>query len=959
MTTLTRRQFLKTAGAGLLVLCCDRLVWAAEQPGAAVPGLPDYRTWEDVYRRQWTWDRVGRSTHFVNCWPQIHCSWNVYVKDGIAWREEQAADYPQTRPDVPDFNPRGCNKGACFSHRMYDPTRLKYPLERIGERGAGQWQRVSWDRALDAIADSMLDTITKEGSDRVIYDLGPLYTFGVLTAAHGSLALLLDSTSLDMNTEIGDGCRGYVETFGKLCFDRSSDDFIFSDLILIWGGNPLYTQIPQTHFLTEARYKGAHLVCIAPDYSPSTIHADTWVPVKPGCDAALALAIAHVLIEENLIDRRFVLEQTDLPMLVREDTRRYLRGSDLRESGNQEEVYLHDAKRGVVAAPHRSLDLAGLEPSLEGAFEVTLRDGKKVVVRPVFARLREQLKEYVPEEASKLCGTSPQLIRELAHRFAGAKAAASVTTTMFGKYYHGHLAVRAQALIFALMGHFGKKGSGLAGESFLIQDGVEKFVFSALPELQRNAFLAKLLPDAKALAEQGYTPEMIVYETDRRTRPTGGVGMGASGALFWYVHAGILDASENLQQWDPYLKRPVKEVLDESLKKGWQYVWPRPGNDPRVMISIGSNPLRRLRSSHLALKNLWPKLSTVVTLDSHVTSTTLHSDYVLPVTAWYERAEHKYVTMNTPFVHGGGKVADPYHESKSDWEVLGLLAKAVQRRAKERGLRGFTDRYGNQRRLDDVYDNYTRQGQFGPADEEKVAAATVALSSNLQGVSWDDVKKRGWARFTSLGTSVPSVGSATEIRPDDTITHFTKHVFEKQPYPTVSRRIQFYQDQELYLEMQEELPVHKDPPTAGGNYPLIMSGGHTRWSIHSAWRDHAMMLRQQRGEPVIYVNADDAQARGIADGGRVRVFNDLGEFEVMAKVSPSMRSGMTVIYHAWENYQFKNRRGYQNLIPTPLNAVELAGEQFHLRPMVISMQPAHTDRDTRVEIEAIRHAKAG
>ncbi len=956
MTTVTRRRFLQGTGAGLLGLALHRLSWAAPGNETASPfpaALPEYRAWEDLYRRQWTWDRVGRTTHFVNCWPQIHCAWDVYVKDGIAWREEQAADYPQIRPDVPDFNPRGCNKGACFSHRMYDATRLKYPLKRGGERGSGTWQRVSWEQALGEIADSMLDTIAHDGSDKVIYDLGPLYTFGVLSAAQASLALLLDSTSLDMNTEIGDGSRGYGETFGKLCFDRSSDDFFFSDLIVIWGGNPLYTQIPQMHFLTEARYKGAQLVCVAPDYSPSSIHADLWVPVKPGCDAALALAVAHVLIAEDLVDRAFVSEQTDLPLLVRDDTRRYLRGADLHAGGSDEELYLHDSTQGIVPAPRHSLALAGLQPSLEGQFEVQLHGGERVTVRPVFALLRERLADYAPDKASTLCGTHPALIRDLARRFARAKAAASVTTTMFAKYYHGNLAVRAQALIFALTGNFGKKGSGLAGESFLIQDGLDKFVFSALPEALRTQLLGALMPDPAPLAAQGYTPEMIIYETDRRARARGGVGLGASGALFWYVHAGIVDASEHLQAWDPYLKRPVKEVLDESLAKGWQYVWPRPGSDPRVMISIGSNPLRRVRSYHLALANLWPKLRTIVTLDTRMTSTAMHADYVLPITAWYERAEHKYVTMNTPFLHGGGRVADPFHESKSDWEILALLAKAVQERARARGLTSFTDRYGNPRRLDDVYDNFTRQGQFGPQDEDKVAAANIALASNLQGVTWDDVKKRGWARFTSLGTTVPSVGTAADIRPDDTITHFTKHVFDKQPYPTLSRRIQFYQDQELYLEMREELPTQKDPPTAGGKYPLLMSGGHTRWSIHGAWRDEQIMLRQQRGQPVLYMNPTDAHARGIADAARVRVFNDLGEFEVMAKLSPSLQPGMTIIYHAWENYQFRGQRGYQNLIPTPLNAVELSGEQFHLRPMTISMQPGHTDRDTRVEVAPV------
>ena len=94
----------------------------------------------------------------------------------------------------------------------------------------------------------------------------------------------------------------------------------------------------------------------------------------------------------------------------------------------------------------------------------------------------------------------------------------------------------------------------------------------------------------------------------------------------------------------------------------------------------------------------------------------------------------------------------------------------------------------------------------------------------------------------------------------------------------------------------------------------------------------------------------DAEARGIRDGEMVRVFNDLGEFQVMAKVSPAIRPGMLVIYHAWENYQFRDGVGYQGLIPSPLNPVELSGGQYHLRPMGACLQPSHTDRDTRVEV---------
>lgn len=955
MAGISRRTFIVGAAAGAAVVGLGlwRLRRASDTPGeGGMPAPealepPEYGDWRDVYRERWAWDKVVRSSHWVNCWYQAHCAWNVYVKDGIVWREEQAADYPQVRPDVPDFNPRGCQKGACFSERMYDAARVKWPLRRVGPRGSGKWKRLSWDEALDEIADSVIDTIVEEGTDRVIWDLGPGISLGTQTAGQGRLRVLLDSTSLDMNTEIGDGHRGAGETFGKIVFERSADDYFFSDLILIWGGNPVATQIPNAHFLLEARYKGAQVVCIAPDLSPSAIHADLWVPVKPGGDAALGLAVAHVLVEEGLYDGDFVREQTDLPLLVREDTRRFLRGSDLEEAGDPDALFLHDAALGVVEAPQRSLALGGLAPSLEGRFEVTLADGGRVAVRPVFTLLRERLAAYAPEQASALCGTPPGVIRSLAARLSRARAASMVTTSNIAKYYHGNLMERTQALVFALTGNYGKKGSGFVGFPFLMHDGLDEFVLGMFDLPVRALIGASGLAEEARLRLSGYTDEMVIYERSRKSFES---GQEVSGALFWYVHGGLLEASEKLEEWDSHLKRPVREVLEESLAKGWQHVWPKPGNDPRVMFSLVSNPLRRIRAYPLLLKNLWPKLRTMVTIDWRMTSTAMQSDYVLPAAGWYERTEHKWVTPLMPFIHAGEK-ATSFYEAKSDWEICALLAKAVDRRAAARGITEFQDRAGRERSFVGLYEQFTSGGRFGPTDDDAVAAAVLEGASNLEGVRWEDLKQRGWARFTGVGSSIASIGTAAPIVPDDTITPFTDHVFGKKPYPTLSRRIQFYLDQELYIEMGEELPVHKDPLTAGGNHPLQLTGGHTRWSIHSAWRDDRLMLQQQRGRPVMYISTPDAAARGVADGDRVRVFNDLAAFEVMAKTSPALRPGQLILYHAWENFQFAGGKGFQNLVPTPLNPVELAGGQFHLRPMSICMQPSHTDRDTRVEVE--------
>jgi nitrate reductase alpha subunit len=342
----------------------------------------------------------------------------------------------------------------------------------------------------------------------------------------------------------------------------------------------------------------------------------------------------------------------------------------------------------------------------------------------------------------------------------------------------------------------------------------------------------------------------------------------------------------------------------------------------------------------------------VVTLDWRMTSTALHSDYVLPAAGWYEHSEIKWVTTLMPFIHAGEK-ATSFFEAKSDWELISRLTETLDRRAKQRGIASYTDRRGDVRPLDNLYEKFSQGGEYGHEDDEKVCAAMLEASSNVGDVSWEELKKQGFSRFEKIGHTLMTITNATEIEPGETITPLTKHVLDKVPYPTLSRRMQFYLDQELYLELGEELPVHKDPPLAGGDYPLMLTGGHARWSIHGNWRDDQLLLQQQRGEPVILIGVADAAARGIADGAQVRVFNDLDEFQIMAKVSPALRKGQLLVYHAWENFQFKNGKGFQNLTPSPLNPVELAGGQYHIRPMIIAMQPSHTDRDTRVEVEPV------
>jgi len=946
---ITRRHFLK--GLTLAPFTLSLSIPHFEPKKAyAQTGLYRYREWEDIYRGRWTWDRIVKGTHNVNCWYQGGCNFNIFIKEGIVLREEQVANYPQTNDEVPDFNPKGCQKGCSFSNRMYDTGRIRYPLKRIGRRGEGKWKRISWDEAMAEIADVVIDTLVNEGSDTIVWDIGTNFDTGPCMLGVLRWIWLFDSYILDMDLELGDDHQGAGITWGKIFTSNSADDWFYSDLILIWGGNPLYTQIPNCHFFIEARYNGTKLISISPDYNPSSIHCDLWIPINPGTDAALALSIAQVIIEEGLYNEDFIREQTDLPFLVREDTKRFLRESDLKEGGQEDRFYCFDlSTKKIEMMPQRSLRLEGMIPALEGQYEVSTMDGKKTKLKPVFQMLKERLnEEYIPEKASQICGISAHLIKRLAREIANAKAATSITQSNFSKYYHGDLMERAAILVFALCGHFGKKGSGWIGSPyFTYPDAVESM--AAIPPIPPEQGLKELEKQMghriKELKEKGYTEEMIIYERWRQFYER---KLAVSSVLFFYFN-GLKEISGRTEQWDPYLKKDLDGYIEKALRKRWQFVEPKPGKDPKIMFEMGGNIFRRVRGYDRLLKNFLPKLSLLVTVDWRMSNTALHSDFVLPTTGWYEEDECRWFVPITPFYHVTQKAVEPLGESKPEWEIISLLTRKIQQRARERKIFSFKDREGKERKLDRIYDDFSFGHHYTEKDNEKILKDIYKFSSNTD-TSWEELKMTGLAKYPRLGKTV-EIGSATEWGEHETITPFRWHTQRKMIYPTLTRRMQFYIDHELYLEFGEEMPTHKDNPPIGGNYPLELTGGHTRWSIHTSWRDHAYMLRLQRGGPVIYMNNKDARARNIEDGNKVKVKNDVGSFIAHAKLTGAVRPGQVIIYHAWEPFQFVGHKSHQSLIPSPINPVELAGDYFHLRPMWMALSPGQNDRGTRIEVE--------
>ena len=953
----TRRKFLHTAGAVALTLGLSRLemgcrsdVQAPTDAGtspaatpAAVAAIPVYRTWEDLYRERWTWDRIVKGTHIrTNC--IAGCAWNLFVKDGLVWREEQNAIYRPSQ-GVPDMNPRGCQKGSCYSQLMYEPSRLKYPMRRAGARGAGSWERLSWDAALEQVADKLLDVALRDGPDCVVYDHGTTnIDFGTGTAAEMRFFTLFGATIMDSWAGVGDLPMGAIQTWGHFNADGTSDDWFHSDYILVWIANPVYTRIPDVHFMWEARYRGATVVSIAPDYNASSVHADLWLSPRMGTDAALGLAMAQVIVAEDLFDAEYVREQTDLPLLVREDTGRYLRASDVTKDGADDVFFFWDeAKNAPAIVPGsqghgtQNLALGDVRPALAGRFSVSLLDGREVAARPLLAVLREHLEAYTPEQAAAVCGVQPDLIRRVARDMARARAAMIFASWGSCKHYHSDLMQRAMCLLMALTGNQGRRGGGMRVGAWYSVDEMNTLTSEVhVPAWQRWA-MALRPPTAREFE--------VFLEQLTRERPF------TATLPFLYVHGGLREVADRPDFNDPALPRKVADYVREATAQGWLRVSPPAERPPRVYFYTGVNPLRRWPAPQIVRRELWPKLELIVNVNVRMSSTGLESDVLLPAAGYYEKIGLKYPQSLVPYVIFGDRAVAPIDEAKSEWEIFGLLARVIQARAQARGIKAFTDAHGISRDYAHFYDEWSMGGELDERDEEATMDRLIQKSPVTKGFTWKDARRDGALPVQAIGQYGPHNQICSDFTPGETVYPQRWFTEAKQPWPTLTGRQQFLIDHPWYVAAGEALPVHKEPPRAGGNYPLRLSGGHTRWSIHAIWRDQRHLLRLQRGEPVMYMSRGDAERRGLSDHDYARVFNDTGTFTIRVKPASGVQPGQVIIYHAWENHQFRDWMQSQEAVPSPWKPLHLLGGYGHIRYRMFFAAPSHSPRGTTVEVE--------
>jgi anaerobic dimethyl sulfoxide reductase subunit A len=247
--------------------------------------------------------RVGCPAH--NCGGR--CLLLAHVKDGIITRLD-ADDRPDSLA-TPQL--RACVRGRAYLRRQYHPDRLQYPLKRVGERGDGKFEPISWDEALDTLAAQMRRIKETYGNSALFVPYGT-----------GSYNQLNGSQTARRLMNLFGGCLGIYNSYswaainiatpyvyGTLQTGNQRQDWLNARYILMWGWNPAEMRdgTNSDFFVKLARQKGARVVCIDPRHTLSAASlADEWIPIRPGTDAAMMSAMAYVMITENLVDAEFV-----------------------------------------------------------------------------------------------------------------------------------------------------------------------------------------------------------------------------------------------------------------------------------------------------------------------------------------------------------------------------------------------------------------------------------------------------------------------------------------------------------------------------------------------------------------------------------------------------------------------------------------------------------------------------
>ncbi len=546
-----------------------------------------------------------------------HCATVATVLDGKVVRLEADHDHPNGGVF--------CLKGKAAPELVYHPDRLNYPLKRTKPKGDPDpgWQKISWEQALDEIAQRLLCIRDQFGPRAVALAKGTGGGTSVSDAERW-LARFLNSFGSPNWVSTTHVCNwhkdtGFTYTFGV---EIPTPDVACSNAFLLWGHNPSATSLILAHDIVAARKRGMKIVAVDPRRVGIAAQADVLLQVRPGADGALALALIDVMIREKLFDETFVRQWTNGTFLIRCDNGAPLTEADLTPAGSPARFAAWDenAKRPVVYDPASGLyDEPSALLALSGERRITTPDGETLICEPAFARLAALAGRFAPEKSAAITWIASEKVRQAARLLAANRPVSMFMHNGVGQHTNATQTSRAIATLYALLGDFDATGGNVV------------FPKAPLNAVSGKEFLSK---------------ETALERIGRERKPLGPPAKPGNCAAY-DVFTAILENR-------PY---PVKALLN-----------------------FGSNTVMNTGDSQRA-REAFRALDFAVAAELFMTPTAELCDYVLPATSFLEMAnlsnDFKHRQRGRVHVQYRPAVVEPLAERRSDTWIIFELAKRL------------------------------------------------------------------------------------------------------------------------------------------------------------------------------------------------------------------------------------------------------------------------------------------
>ncbi len=554
------------------------------------------------------------------------CVLSAHIADGKLTKLEGDPDGPYNLGAI-------CEKALSAKQYIYSPYRLKYPLKRIGERGEGKWQRISWDEALDTIAERLQYYKNTFGAESIAYASGTARVirespvFGIFNGALGTPNgigighyCLSKTRAPVVNMTVG-RVKGPTNMAVFRDFEKCACFVAWGDTIIEARGD--FMGAIGRRFMNALK-RGAKLIVIDPVFTRAAQKADIWLPVRPGTDIALALAWQNIIISEGLYDKDFVKEWTNAPFLWRADTRKLLRPNDVFPKGDPKGFVVWDANSqtpkawDIKAVSYGSLKV---EAALNGTYNVVLADGKTAECKTAWQLMSDNVKEWTAERASEVTWIPVERIRESARMYATTRPASIEWGLGTSQCTRSTATNQAIMQLKAITGNLDVRGGN---------------PFWQVPGMRGHG-------DAARLYGLGITPE----QEAKCIR--GGFAFDADAKI------------TNI---------PLPGAYEPAV---WKTILTGKPYPVKALYGADSNPLVGHENPGRYILEALKKLEFIVWTDITMTPSSEYADIVLPVCTPFER---NWVTDTHELgIMAGQAVIEPLYESKSDFYICVELLK--------------------------------------------------------------------------------------------------------------------------------------------------------------------------------------------------------------------------------------------------------------------------------------------